>query len=319
MKRIVISATVLSLVFSLCSCAGGMVSADEARRPGSDEKLTDEQIAMEETAEPADDQAEYSNGDESITDDVLIDDTARLFNPIKTIDIVYTHYDGESYSSERLEYDIDGHLINSIRYKPNSAGEIDYALAAEYDGEGLLISETEIRDSQTTGYSVCEYDDAGNMIREIWYSPEGTENNWFSYEYDNLGEVIRKYLYAGDECLYWNEYTYDEYGNLISDYSYHSDELQGWTTFRYDNENMLIEESRYNTDGALTRKYIYEYNECGDVSMETAYDSDGSLVSGNVYEYDYDVAGHIVKKYVMLQDQNYNWYDYVYSFWDSEG
>lgn len=155
-----------------------MVSADEAQRPGSDEKLIDEQIAMEETAEPADDQAEYSNGDESITDDVLIDDTARLFNPIKTIDIVYTHYDGESYSSERLEYDIDGHLINSIRYKPNS-------------------------------------------------------------------------------------------------------------------------------DGALTRKYIYEYNECGDVSMEMAYDPDGSLVSGNAYKYDYDVAGHIVKKYVMLQDQNY--------------
>ena len=72
MKKIVILATVFLLVISLCSCAERMASADEAQRPGGDEKLTDEQIAMEETAEPADDQVEYSNGDESTTDDELI-------------------------------------------------------------------------------------------------------------------------------------------------------------------------------------------------------------------------------------------------------
>ncbi len=142
---------------------------------------------------------------------------------------------------------------------------------------------------------ICEYNDKGNMIREIYpdgetiqfeYDDKGNMTKkiyplgyFYQYEYDENNNKIREIYYNGK--FYKYEFEYDDKGNMTkkkypSGYFYQ---------FEYDEKGNMIKE-------ILPGNYIikYEYNDTGNMTKKTSPD-------GDVYqwEYKYDEMGRLIK------------------------
>jgi hypothetical protein len=52
-------------------------------------------------------------------------------------------------------------------------------------------------------YTVYEYDDKQQKIRDLCYNADGSVDYYFTYEYDNNGNVAKEQRYKGDGTLDW--------------------------------------------------------------------------------------------------------------------
>ncbi|MDO5539019.1 MAG: RHS repeat-associated core domain-containing protein [Eubacteriales bacterium] len=197
------------------------------------------------------------------------------------------------------EYDENGNLLsetdgngNKTTYEYDSDNrliKIVYADGAQesyvYDAEGNITSQTDTlgntitytyRDSQITSITdalgnvtACEYDDAGNLIKEI--AADGGVN---TYEYDKSGNCVRENYPDGTSI----SYEYDVLGNLVKE----TNPLGQTVTYEYDVLSNCIK--TIFADGSSEEK---EYSPNGDILSETD-------CNGNVTRYTYDANGNML-------------------------
>lgn len=140
---------------------------------------------------------------------------------------------------------------------------------ADYDTEGTLISEITIE---------YEYDADGNVTREKQYV-DGVLSDETEYVVSNGESQPVKYTgYYEDGTWFINEY--DSHGNVVVMISYDADGNIEWQSNSEYAENSEgewyeIKCTEISSDGT---KYVYEYNEDGDLLNTTEYDADGNLV-----------------------------------------
>ena len=213
-----------------------------------------------------------------------------------TLEIVHAlTYENGMLALDREFY--NGVFLCETVYAPNGAGD------------HLPVKQTTWNDDGTT--SINEYDEHGNCVHAYILDADGTvsfetisefaprEDGWytevkttsrfadgtcFQSEYNLFGDPIRTVNTEADGTV-WSDIVYEyEYDGIYKvwskQYSFGRLAMESW--YR---DGQLITETEYPEEGG---KYIYEYNDNGDITLITSYAADGTLLSIESFEYDED-------------------------------
>ncbi len=261
----------------------------------------------------------------------------------------HVYYDKDGYKYVTF-YNEQGHVKKEIYY--DNDGEIDYECDHEYtfDDKGNMLSKKQYTDgtlsreyeysykasnpSETYESKRTDYHDDSTKRIEIYnenretvsateYDAQGnvTYSSTFEYEYDDNGELLKRYEYENGRLTDINEYAYypddpDETyfnkhiiyyedsshrivvyntrGGIISDTYYFADSTKHETL--YDGNGNTLSDTYYDADGNISDKYTYEYtfDDKGNVMLEKEY-KDGKLYSQTEYSYKTDDPEDVYK------------------------
>ncbi len=120
------------------------------------------------------------------------------------------------------------------------------------------------------------------------YSPVGELENIFKYEYDDDGYKIKSSRYGPSGVLEkYYTYEYDDTGNLIKENWYDASGAKEFSIlYRYEN-NKRSETVSYDGGDNIVSKYLYKYDDEGNIVEEIKYDADGKEVGFIQYIYSY--------------------------------
>jgi len=242
------------------------------------------------------------------------------------------HMDGNYIGNYQVyTYDENGNMISSTSY--NDGGLIDYKTTYEYDSNDKLTKQIDKDGVNNIKVVKCYmYDIQGRVIR--YYEGNNlnpTLSDYFTYEYDQFGNLYRKktpftkynikvktYMYGynnknmiaveirsatsnnGDG---YREYLYDKYNRIseITDYlTVGNATVKYRRVFNYDIfgrvESILV----YDEHNMQTEFYYYSYNRNSQINSESSYNQYLGLYEYKYYSYE------TTRRLVQYQDSNNN-------------
>ncbi len=220
--------------------------------------------------------------------------------------------------NSRSEMGINGNAIYVIEYTYNLHGGRD-------NGRQLICIDS------------ITFDKRGNFQDK--FRTKNKEYTWYSYYFDVNGY-----------SLGWNEYNHqkqltgrtaylnDKNGNRIERTVFLGERMTKREESRYEN-NRIVEEQSYASDGSLTEKRVYKYDEQGNNNEMEFYNRDGEIIQRYTYKYDdngnriewrfydadeflvalttyyYDDHNNLVEVSSFNYDEHLNWkHSYVYEY-----
>lgn len=182
------------------------------------------------------------------------------------------------------EYNEYGELIKKINYDWGEEQEINSIVSYEYDDRGNIVREVEDKDEYVTEYEYV-YDEQNRLIAKI----EANYN-----ESRQMGPIVKE------------EYIYDERGNKVKCNIIHistlengeiNEDLWDGTDYTYDENNNLILKEEYSTG-------MYEIEEFS----KYEYDKNGNIIKEGHYDYMYSENGEpvLIFLYIHEFDENNN-------------
>lgn len=215
-----------------------------------------------------------------------------------------SQYDAEGNVIEVCRYDKTDALVWYSVYSYDSKGNLSECtvydkfdnillnLTYAYDSSGNLIEQ--ISETTVDGalahylYYQCEYDDAGNIVKE----EEGDLEGAFARNlctYDGTGNMTKLECYLKIEREWrlarYNVYSFDAAGNRVQKEYYEDGKLIRYTVNEFDQQGNTVTSKVYNADGTLNTNSLYKYN--GDhYTVEYQYGQNSELLAYRIYEYD---------------------------------
>ena len=202
----------------------------------------------------------------------------------------------------------DDHLERYDIYNDNEE-VIEYG---KYDGEGNIYEVTKIQKDQD-----------GNPLKGIIYDSKGNSKKYYTTEIDKNGNVSEfKNYNLENELVYLQKNEYDANGNVTSRTSGNPklDKIFK-TELEYNSDNKVIKKIKYNSDGTVkdTRTYKYdvngneieselfksngdytkfisEYDNLNNLTIQNWYDKEGKQKHQTSFEYTYDIQGNWITK-----------------------
>ena len=184
-------------------------------------------------------------------------------------------------------------------------------------GQVLTEASESLKSPGSDGRKVYTYDEHGNKVSILSYSPDGVPVRKIAMTYDSRGNMLEhihtelqgedstqwiatsyKYndknqqvaystLYGDGSVGYGRQYTYDENGNMVKWQGY--DPEDGFTSYgllTYDENGNVVEDVVYSSEGRVDSKEIHRYNEANKRIETTIYYGDDEVVSVKRYSYD---------------------------------
>lgn len=158
----------------------------------------------------------------------------------------------EGTKEEYTKYwnDAQGNIVKAVDYDGN--GEQTAWEAYAYNSSNQLAQISEYQGSSLTQTNVYQYDQGGNLTREVATVKESGGNAVyeFIYTYDTRNNIIRKTLNFtehGQKATYVEKfsYEYDNNGNVTKKTAYTvadgKDHLMFWQTYSYDDQGRVAE------------------------------------------------------------------------------
>ena len=192
--------------------------------------------------------------------------------------------DGSDVILYSEEYDENGNAVKHTDYKD---GKIDSTTRNAYDKEGKL--------------QISQKDVSGFFFGTLYYT----------YQYDETGNLLKKAFTAHYDCSDTTQPSYDsegyteyvyENGVLVNvfesqtDYEADTYTMTSHEEYEYDEKGQLIKTTVYssgtNTEETLECEIFFEYDEEGKLIKKTK-----SLAGGSDSEetYEYDASGNLIK------------------------
>lgn len=165
----------------------------------------------------------------------------------------------------------------------------------EYDSDGDLYATREYDADAAAGCYEYIYDKNGNMLAQNWVEADGSKTSLVSYEYDDNGNLIKEISFGivEDEIVTSYENEADASGKLISCNIYNnSGEYLAKRTYEYHDNGIVKKETRYLPDGTLEEEVFYD--EQGNM-LEDKYYQNGQIYIHTMFEYEYDEQGNRTK------------------------
>lgn len=142
---------------------------------------------------------------------------------------------------------------------------------------GALPEATEAGQA-AANYPTAEYDQNGNVIKKFVYV-DGSITQWCTYEYDENGELIKETWYNADGIVH----SVIEYANgnkvKVTD---HNSDGSIFVIYEYDENGRQVKSTVYNDD----RSYRIDEYENGNRIKSTYYNADGTVTGWTVLDYD---------------------------------
>jgi hypothetical protein len=158
-----------------------------------------------------------------------------------------------------------------------------------YDSIGNMLTELSFKENgDSSGYQRYEYDENNNNI--YFYNEWSKENHWeYYYEYE------KEYSFYEDDLE-----TEPKPTNLLQsvrvdfDWRENRKRISDITFYKYDKNDRLVEKSKYDK-GEFQDKYMYEYNELGQVIKRAAYVYKPNKIA-SIERYTYNKEGNVIKE-----------------------
>ncbi|MDZ7740480.1 MAG: hypothetical protein U5Q03_01645 [Bacteroidota bacterium] len=147
-------------------------------------------------------------------------------------------------------------------------------------------------------YQYFEYDETGNKILEVNFTPDGAVQDKTEKQYDDAGHLTEQKYFDGEDILAEHlSFERDEKGNILKEYLHYLDGSRDVTTYEYDEEGKLILKSLRDDEDHLEMKEIYTYQNGKRVlyeryeeeelvkKEESGFDEEGNLINSRVTDH----------------------------------
>lgn len=151
-----------------------------------------------------------------------------------------------------------------------------------------------------------------HLEEKIVGAPDDYQSSYL-YFYDENGAEVRREQYSNGQLFLYYTYTYDQAGNELTRTQFDPNGTENWIyDYTYDENGNKIQMLRYE-DGTLTEKYIYSYNEQGDLAETLTYfGADDNKANKTTYEYTY-TNGKVVECSTYQDGRHSNTKKYTYT------
>ncbi len=199
---------------------------------------------------------------------------------IRTIDLLQTERsffaDGTLDEYTVTTYEEEGDRIAATETFTNDGQLLEKRIFFYEDGHP--VKEEVVNESgKLQTYYTYEYDNSGNMISESTYDPEGVLQLKSVYEYDNDGRKTSWSIYSGSGALFSStKYVYTQ-GKLTKAETYTpAGELDVYFENEYDSAGNMTQSTQHEADGNVLEFRTYEYSN-GAVVEEVIHRQNGSV------------------------------------------
>ncbi len=206
-----------------------------------------------------------------------------------------------------------------------------------------LDAETKSRIASTRYFKIGRINELGRLIGYGEYPKGKVPSDHQAFHYDAQGRVIyfekfsreytkpskRYYRYEDDNLL--DSIWVDRYGRFDNYHRYVFDELSGLMTWRaeyhqdgslyytikseYDYRALITEESWFDDQRRMIRRFIYAYDDKGELVTQHLYDGRNSLEG--FHSYRYDAKGNLLeRRWHLPNGQRRGGYAYTYGLQD---
>jgi YD repeat-containing protein len=163
---------------------------------------------------------------------------------LREVDSVTENY--TQSSTTRYEYNEADQLFREF-FSDSSGMALPYTISYTYNDEGWLVQKSLCYDDNRCEIILYNHDGAGNIIREVPKTPEGTARGWTTHEYDSQGRKVR------------------------TDFFQHLGRSTTFETFEYDQAGRLIRENRFYDSGKLEYYRMFSFDQSGELLQATVY------------------------------------------------
>lgn len=147
----------------------------------------------------------------------------------------------------------------------------------------LVDSNDEIKTQFKRGFQ--EFDDRGNMLKDVVFKPNGEIESALGYTYDERNRLTEEiHYYEGGDTGERIRFKLDEEGNRIEiETTYADGSISLKKIVRFEN---MVSVKSYDEDGDFESEELIKYNDKGGVIEEIEYNEDRNIVKQDIYEYD---------------------------------
>lgn len=189
------------------------------------------------------------------------------------------------YLISTTEFDIHGHVLSQSSFTP----------------EGMMTEKI-----------VWEYNDKGQIVKELFFSEEEDPSEVTTFERDPKGKVVMDKKEYMDGSVDTTTYVYDGQDNLIQKTTKDDEDIPemiesfSWNEkhlirheitdgdnkqvtleeFKYDNGGNILEQRKIDHETGENFKRVYQYNESGQKLGEKLYDHKDKLIESVSYTLD---------------------------------
>lgn len=216
---------------------------------------------------------------DSAVDDYMLGKRVSVYGMVMEANTAY-HYEQvmvvDGYSTLKL---LNSARITRINNYSSNKQCTSYIIP-NYDEEKQIGGTEYLPDGQEKGNYVYEYDENGNMVKEIWFNLDGTINYWNESDYDEQGNKLRlRHFSDADNMNYFYEFQYDEAGQCVLEVRYDPyGAKQLYVENEFDSLKLKVKSNVYNCNGNNMTHWIeFEYDSDGNCINEVWYQASGVL------------------------------------------
>ena len=232
--------------------------------------------------------------------------TYRTYDPkTKTFCRSYTNSYGQTIILESITYDQVGNAISTYDTSTGNGFQWD----CQYDENRNLIKVINTKNYRSGDWYEYGYDEKGRRIREAHYFADGRCVYDLEYAYDEKGNQLSRVDHEDGTPVLEIENEYDDQGNLICKTDYTNQERHKYI-YEYDNRGNMLSQIYYNKNGTVTSSYSYTYDDRGNLLCEIYYSSDGTI--NRKFQYTYDQKGNKVDEFLYYGSDDTTHRSYTY-------
>ena len=220
--------------------------------------------------------------------------------------------------NSRTEMGIHGNAIYVIEYTYNLHSGKDGGRqlicidSITFDKRGNFADKFRTKADDYTWYSYF-FDVNGYSLGWNEYNREKMLTGRTAYLNDKDGNRIERTVFLGNQMTKKESSTFKN-GQKVEEQSFDSDgEMTEKRVYKYDNKGNCIEMEFYNRDGELMQHYLYKYDARGNRVEWRFYDADEFLSALTTYYY--DDHDNLIEVSSFNYDEHLNWkHSYVYEY-----
>jgi YD repeat-containing protein len=141
-------------------------------------------------------------------------------------------------------------------------------------------------------YSFTLFDESGNILEEIKYTPDGLEEERIIRKYDN-GYLAEEIYYAGEEDpAQHHSFQRGPDGKIMKEFRHYLDGSVDTVQYAYDEEGRLVRKETLDEEELTEMTEIFDYDG-NNLSAEREVDGEGNLVAEKTYVF--NDQGHLIE------------------------
>ncbi len=148
-----------------------------------------------------------------------------------------------------------------------------------------------------------QYDDKGNLLEEIKYTPDGKPEEINRFTYNTDGKLTSHEMEMAQEGMKdVIRYERNPAGHLLKEQKFYGEDPGEASAYTYNNDGAVTEVVKTDADGEFESRDVFMYDEKGNIREKLSKDEKGNTIGKSIMEY--DDSGNLAHKKDLDGDGN---------------